>query len=150
MPDRHVKRPRLMSANQSGRWMRMARLALAAVMWSAAADGCKGNDPNDVSASGPVLLKMYWTGRHESDGRAVVWSLNDDANLKTVVTAAPFEFELIFDRRLDGDKIEDTVVQGGVTYTIPKLVPPVTVTWDGLPDKLWPLTGAYNRLHLGG
>ncbi|HEY2900215.1 MAG TPA: hypothetical protein VGL59_06550, partial [Polyangia bacterium] len=65
-----------------------------------------------------------------------------------------FEFELIFDRRLDGDKIEDTVIEGGVTYTIPKLMPPVTVTWDGMPLRTDQgavgLSVAYNSLNLPG
>jgi hypothetical protein len=130
-----------MSAIRSSLW---AGLCLAAGL------GCSQEASVDVGGRGPVLLKMYWSGRQVGDGRAVVWSADNDPALKTGVTPAPFEFELVFDKRLDGDEIEDTVVQGGVVYTVPKQMPLVTVTWDAMPDNLRPLTVAYNSLTLAG
>ena len=35
----------------------------------------------------------------------------------------------MFDRLLDGNRIEDTVTQNGMQTTVPKAMPPITVTW---------------------
>jgi len=142
-----------MCANRRGgraRWPPWSlTIAGVAGLWLGGAAGCSRNDQvTGGGGGGPVLLTMFWAGRHQSDGHAVVWSADTAADLARVVTPSPFEFELVFDRRLDGDKIEDTVVQGGVAYTVPKAMPPVTVTWDGMPAGLGPLTVAYNSLAL--
>ena len=43
--------------------------------------------------------------------------------------AAGQEVDFVFDRRLDGNRIEDVVTQNGVQTTVPKPTPPVTTAW---------------------
>lgn len=43
--------------------------------------------------------------------------------------AAGREVDFVFDRLLDGNRIEDTVIQNGVETTVPKATPPITTSW---------------------
>jgi hypothetical protein len=74
----------------------------------------------------PVLTDVFWIA---GDKTALVWS--KDATDSIESTAPPFvdEIDFVFDRRLDGDLIEDTFVVDGVPMTRPKADPPVHVTW---------------------
>jgi hypothetical protein len=113
-----------------------------------------GSDNTTGSKGPPVLLQMLWTARHGATPSTVVWSADANQAVITTVTPFPFEFDLVFDRRLDGEKIEDIVVQDGMPYTVPKQMPPVTVTWEGMPaataDGPVRLSVAYNSLNLAG
>lgn len=42
------------------------------------------------------------------------------------------EVDFVFDRRLDGNRIEDTVTVNGVETPVPKSTPPITVGWPDL------------------
>lgn len=123
-------------------------LVLAAVS-ATTVTGCGGGESKGPRGA-PVLLKAFW--RTGTD-RAVIWSRTTDANLKASVPPAGLEFDLTFQGRLDGNKIEDTVrVDGGLT-TRPKEMPPVTVTWPGietLPPGTFKLAVGYNSLPLAG
>jgi hypothetical protein len=68
------------------------------------------------------------------------------------VSPSPLEFDLIFDRRLDGDKIEETFVQDGQTLTRPRPDPPVTVDWPQMAagDSAFSVAISYNSLRLSG
>jgi hypothetical protein len=89
--------------------------------------GCSSNtDPH----GSPVLLYAYWV----SGGvRTQVWantSSGSDASPQAApVPAAGQEVDFVFDRLLDGSRIEDTITQNGVQMPVPKAMPPVTVTW---------------------
>jgi hypothetical protein len=50
------------------------------------------------------------------------------------VTVPPggLEVDFVFDRRLDGNRIEDTVTKNGVETTVPKSAPPITVGWSDM------------------
>jgi hypothetical protein len=99
-------------------------LACTAVLAGLAGASC-GSSSSEPHGS-PVLLKVYWI---VSSARTTVWSRDPDPSL--VATAPPLasEIDLVFDRRLDGNRIEDTVTVNGVETTKPKANPPVTVTW---------------------
>jgi hypothetical protein len=87
--------------------------------------GCSSStDPH----GSPVLLYVYWI----SGGvRTQVWAnTGSDASPQAApVPAAGQEVDFVFDRLLDGSRIEDTVTKNGVQMPVPKAMPPVTVTW---------------------
>jgi hypothetical protein len=76
----------------------------------------------------PVLLHVYWVA---GGIQFPVWAREPDAQLAAAVPAFGSEIDFVFDRRLDGNRIEDTVTTGGVVMTVPKDVPPVSVDWPG-------------------
>ena len=53
--------------------------------------------------------------------------------LAAVVPPFTFRFDLVFDGRLDVNKIEDVTRDGGEITTQPKGMPPVSVTWNDMP-----------------
>jgi hypothetical protein len=75
---------------------------------------------------------VYWVspGRHTR-----IYARDVDAAVATRVPGNASEIDFVFDRRLDGSRIEDTV---GNT-TVPKQVPPITVTWPGMSDAVAPV-----------
>ena len=85
-----------------------------------AAAGCSGGEPH----GSPVLLSVYWITAAQS---TVVWS-GADAGIVTAPPAAQ-EIDFVFDRLLDGSRVEDTVNQNGVQVPVSKLPPPITVSW---------------------
>jgi hypothetical protein len=77
----------------------------------------------------PVLMKVYWVA---NDMQFLVWSRQSDPVLATRVPPFGSEIDFVFDRRLDGDLIEDTVkLDGGRVTTRPKVdaLAPITATW---------------------
>jgi hypothetical protein len=75
---------------------------------------CGGCASNSEPHGSPVLTMVTWTA---AGVRSVVWSASD----ASVAAAAPpgaTEVDFVFDRRLDGDRIEN-----------PKATPPITVDW---------------------
>jgi hypothetical protein len=98
--------------------MRPGRLVVLA---AAIAAGCSSAQEPHGS---PVLLNVFWiVGGHPLQ----VWSTTSTG----VVQAAPAaqEIDFVFDRLLDGNRIEDTVTQNGMQTTVPKAMPPITVSW---------------------
>src|ERR1700690_310205 len=90
---------------------RSAALLLAAGLVGAACSSA--GEPH----GSPVLIQVFWIASGE---RALVWTLAPDPSLATVATPAGQEVDFVFDRRLDGNRIEDSV---------PKSDPPITVGW---------------------
>jgi hypothetical protein len=80
----------------------------------------------------PVLLEVRWVASGESK---LIWSHDADAAVDPRVSPAGAEVDFVFDRRLDGTKIED-IVDG---KTVPKPVPPIEVDWPGKNDATAPV-----------
>ncbi|HEX3905541.1 MAG TPA: hypothetical protein VH853_22140 [Polyangia bacterium] len=102
--------------------MRSGPLLLLAV--GLAATSC--SSPQEPHGS-PVLLSVYWITAGQKEQ---IWTVSDTDTV--VAPAAGQEIDFVFDRLLDGSRIEDTVTQNGVETTMPKATPPVTVSW---PDE---------------
>ncbi|HEX3694900.1 MAG TPA: hypothetical protein VH374_05865 [Polyangia bacterium] len=140
------------AVNLKRRPLRRRWLLLLTTSLLAGGAACSSNNDGGIA---PTLLKMWWTQAHTVSGQALIWSANPDAGAPpATVTPNPLEFDLVYDRSLDGDKIEDTVVSNGIEYTVPKAMPPVTVTWDGMPlqtdQGVVGLSVSYNSLNLPG
>jgi hypothetical protein len=100
------------------------RLGRVVVLAAGLAAGC--SSPQEPHGS-PVLLNVYWI----VDGQPTqVWSRSSTGLVQ--VPPGAQEIDFVFDRLLDGNRIEDTVVQNGMQITVPKATPPVTVSW---PDE---------------
>jgi hypothetical protein len=111
--------------------------AWAALMGvTAAAAACSGAPPPQGA---PVLTGVYWNA---SGARYKVWSPPDapDPAPSARVPALVAQIDFVFDRRLDGERIEDTVVENGVGAPRSKVPPPITVTWS--PDSPAAMTAA--------
>jgi len=73
----------------------------------------------------PVLLQVAW---EVAGAPTIVWSRDPDAAVSTEAPAAGSKIDFIFDRRLDGARVEDTI-DGGPS---PKANPPITVGWPDM------------------
>jgi hypothetical protein len=88
---------------------------------------CSCRKQVDVPHGAPTLLEVLW----EVDGvPTLVWSLEADASVAPVAPAGGTKVDFVFDRRLDGARVEDTVDGNPV----PKADPPITVSWPGITD----------------
>jgi len=96
------------------------RLLLAAVVASL---GCGSSSAQPHGS--PVLLEVLC----EIDGFTQrIWSVDPDAGVPATVSANTSKIDFVFDRRLDGKRIEDSV-DGNPT---PKENPPITVSWPDM------------------
>jgi hypothetical protein len=120
---------------------RNAALLFAAVLLGA---GCSGSGEPHGS---PILLQTFWV---TSGQRFLVWTLDADPTLVTTVPAGAQEIDFVFDRRLDGSRIEDTTTVNGMPTEVPKAMPPVTVGWDGLTPGTFADQVLYNSEPLFG
>jgi hypothetical protein len=82
----------------------------------------------------PVLLKVYWIA---GGSPMLAWSPPDQPSPFLASPVPPFasEVDFVFDRRLDGDRIEDTVTVNGVQTTTPKAMAPIEVQWPGMAER---------------
>ena len=88
-----------------------------------AAFGCRkqAEEPH----GSPLLMEVLW----EVDGLSQrVWSRDPDAAVSTTGPANSASIDFVFDRRLDGARIEDTVDGNPV----PKTNPPITLGWPDM------------------
>jgi hypothetical protein len=93
------------------------------VVATTAALGCR--EEAKAPAGPPSLLQVLW----EVDGLAtLVWSRDADAAVAAAVPAAGFKIDFVFDRRLDGARVEDSVDN----QPVPKANPPITVSWPDM------------------
>jgi hypothetical protein len=99
--------------------MRSALLPLAA------AGLCACSSPSEPHGS-PVLLGAYWLSAGQ---KTQIWTITDPTAPAVEVGAAGQEIDFVFDRLLDGNRIEDTVTVNGTQTTVPKSMPPITVSW---------------------
>jgi hypothetical protein len=72
----------------------------------------------------PVLLSVQWISGGK---RTQVWTPTETGTVQ--VPAAGQEVDFVFDRLLDGNRVEDVVAQNGVETTVPKATPPITTSW---------------------
>ena len=72
----------------------------------------------------PVLLSVQWIAGGK---RTQVWAPAQTGTVQA--PAAGQEVDFVFDRLLDGNRIEDVVTQNGVEMTVPKATPPITTSW---------------------
>ncbi len=104
---------------ESGMRPEAARLLVAVL----AAGACSSdNEPH----GSPVLTQVRWSAGNSS---ALVWSLAADPAVTTGVSPAAGEIDFVFDRRLDGSRIEDTVNGPSGPREVAKADPPITVSW---------------------
>src|SRR5215475_9985604 len=90
-----------------------------------AAGLCACSSPSEPHGS-PVLLSAYWLGGGQ---KTQIWTVTAPTQPPAVVTPAGQEIDFVFDRLLDGNRIEDTVTVNGMQTTVPKATPPITATW---------------------
>jgi hypothetical protein len=100
--------------------MRTFLRGVLALTAAATAAGCSSGP--EAQHGSPVLLQAFW---QSAAGHALIWSLEPDASVAPVVPATASEIDFVFDRRLDGNRIESS--DGGVP--VPRPDPPVTVGW---------------------
>jgi hypothetical protein len=99
------------------------RCLLVAATVAVAACGCRSQA--ETPHGSPVLLEVLW----DVDGLSQrVWSRDADASVATTGAAYPSTIDFVFDRRLDGARIEDTVDD----KPVPKANPPITVAWPDM------------------
>ena len=72
----------------------------------------------------PVLLSVQWIAGGQ---RTQVWTPTETGTVQA--SAAGQEVDFVFDRLLDGTRIEDVVTQNGIETTVPKATPPITTSW---------------------
>jgi hypothetical protein len=98
--------------------------------------GCSSS--NSAPHGSPVLTNVYWIAAGQ---RTLVWSAGQaDGGLGVVAPPAGQEVDFVFDRRLDGSKIESTVTYNGVSTQVPVATPPITVSWTGGADSVPPFS----------
>ena len=93
--------------------------------------GCSNALPEAPRGS-PVLLAVDWVAAGK---RTRIYPVDADAAAPPRVSPYGSEIDFVFDRRLDGTRIEDVV---GNT-TVPKQIPPISVTWPGIDDPVAPV-----------
>lgn len=112
--------------------------------------GAAGGCGNSVPHGPPVLQQVYW----ETHGgvQTLVWSsIAADAGVAKTVVPAATQFDLVFDRVIDGSKVEDTVTVNGVSHQQPTSVAPVMATWPSMgaaTDPGFYLSVWYNSVRL--
>jgi hypothetical protein len=99
--------------------MRPGPLLLLAAGLAAAACSSDG-EPH----GSPVLLSVQWIS---GATKTQVWTTTATGSVQA--PAAAQEVDFVFDRLLDGNRIEDVVTQNGVETTVPKATPPITTSW---------------------
>jgi hypothetical protein len=82
---------------------------------------------SDPPHGAPILTGVYLSAAGAS---YTIWSPpgGSGPSQVTSVPALGSEVDFVFNRRLDGNRIEDTVNVGGVSTEQPKAMPPITVT----------------------
>ena len=153
---RDGRRPATSTSAPAPARARAARWAIAmlGVLGALSAGGCSDSAPHGP----PVLLQVYWESR--GGVQTLVWSKDptDSAVTTDHLPPAATQFDLVFDRVIDGSKIEDTVIVNGVSTQVPKATPPVSVSWPDMLDanqqvvepagQNYGLTVWYNSVHL--
>jgi len=97
----------------------------AVLLAMGAAAAC--SKPVQAPHGAPALIKVYWIAGGTS---YLVWSPSGAPDPAQVADAPALasEIDFVFNRRLDGNRIEDTVIQDGVSVERSKATPPITVT----------------------
>jgi hypothetical protein len=120
-------------------------LALAGVGFALGA-ACGG--PTEPHGS-PVLTKVYWSANGEQQ---VVWSPANAPDPTLASSVSPFgnEIDFVFDRQLDGSRLEDIVTMNGTTVAVPKTPAAIEVRWPDMAARMsdppFKLSVDYNSL----
>jgi len=94
------------------------------VVATIAALGCRKE--TEEPRGSPILKSVMW--QPDSGPSRMVWSRDADAAVAAVVPASGSKIYFVFDGKLDGARIEDTVAGSPV----PKANPPITVGWPDM------------------
>jgi hypothetical protein len=76
-----------------------------------------------------VLTQVFWDVGGQ---QLLVWSFDQNPAIVSPVPPFASQVDFVFDRRLDGSKIEDIVTVNGVTMARPKDMPAVHVKWPDM------------------
>ncbi len=98
----------------------------AALVLLAAGLGAACSSASSEPHGSPVLLGAFWLS---AGAKTQIWTVSDPSLPPVGVTAAGQEVDFVFDRLLDGNRIEDTVSVNGMQTTVPTAISPITVTW---------------------
>jgi hypothetical protein len=97
---------------------------LAAALAAGAA--CGGLDEPHGS---PILTQIYWVA---GGAQLLAWSRDPDTAMVSPVPPFASEVDFVFDRRLDGARLEDIITMGGVATVRPKDPPAVRASWPDM------------------
>jgi hypothetical protein len=111
-----------------------ASCALAAAC--ALAPACSGETPPPHGS--PVLTQVFWVAGGQP---LLAWSYRCDATYCDAAFRSPVppfasEVDFVFDRRLDGTRLEDITTVNGVTISTPKDPPAVRVSWEDMATRM--------------
>jgi hypothetical protein len=119
---------------------------ILAVAAACALGGACSSSPAEPHGS-PVLTQIYWIA---GGVQSLAWSLDKDPTITSPLPPNGSEIDFVFDRRLDGAKIEDLVTMNGVTVAVPKEPAAVHVTWPNMgtvmSDPPFHITVDYNSV----
>jgi hypothetical protein len=121
------------------------------VLVGAGAIGAACSSPSEPHGS-PVLTRVYWSA---AGTQQIVWSLPGDP-VPMVTSVSPFadQIDFVFDRRLDGSRIEDVVTMNGVAVPVPKVPAAIAATWPDIAQRMsvppFQLVVDYNSVPLFG
>jgi hypothetical protein len=121
------------------------------VLVGAGAIGAACSSPSEPHGS-PVLTRVYWSAAGTQE---VVWSLpGDPVPMATSVSPFADQIDFVFDRRLDGSRIEDIVTMNGVPVPVPKVPAAIGATWPDIAQRMsvppFQLVVDYNSVPLFG
>src|SRR5258707_7045322 len=81
----------------------------------------------------PILTQIYWV----ADGaQLLAWSRAPDTAQVSPVPPFASEIDFVFDRRLDGARLEDIITVGGVTTARPKPTPAIHASWPDMAARM--------------
>src|SRR6185369_14347064 len=105
-----------------------ARAWLLALVMAAGAAGCGGSE---APHGPPVLLRVYWELWDVAGTMSprLVWSSDPAADVVSPAPPGARRVDFVFDKVLDGSRIEDTL-EGGTTQ-VPKADPPIRIDVEG-------------------
>ncbi|HEX4406476.1 MAG TPA: hypothetical protein VH560_16670 [Polyangia bacterium] len=121
------------------------------VLVGAGAIGAACSSPSEPHGS-PILTRVYWSA---AGTQQVVWSQpGDPVPMPTSVSPFADEIDFVFDRRLDGSRIEDIITEGGVLVPVPKTPAAIGATWPDVKARMstppFDLVVDYNSVPLFG
>jgi hypothetical protein len=96
-----------------------------AAAWALGASCSSTSEPH----GSPILTQVYWV----ADGaQLLAWSREMDIAQVSPVPPFASEVDFVFDRRLDGSRLEDIVTVGGVTTARPKATAAIHASWPDM------------------
>jgi hypothetical protein len=90
--------------------------------------GASCSSPTTPQGS-PILTQVYWIA---GGAQFLAWSYDQNPNMAAPVPPLASEIDFVFDRRLDGNKLEEISTVNGAIVTTPRQPSSVSVTWPGM------------------